>query len=105
MQKYFFEGGTMPSHDLLLHFQKHLKIERTWHINGKHYARTSRQWLDLMDANKAEILNLFSRKTAYGDEAYAWFVGWRVFYIAVEEMFAYDGGEEWGVSHYKFVKD
>ena len=49
--------------------------------------------------------NLFSRKTAYGDEAYAWFVRWRVFYIAVEEMFAYDGGEEWGVSHYKFVKD
>merc|ERR1711907_582842 len=56
MTKYFFEGGTMPSHDLLLHFQKHLKIERTWHINGKHYARTSRQWLDLIDATRQRSL-------------------------------------------------
>ena len=32
------------------------------------------------------------------------FIRWRVFYIAVEELFAYSDGEEWGVSMYRFVK-
>jgi len=106
MTKYFFEGGTMPAHGLLLHFQKHLRVERTWHLNGKHYARTSRHWLELMDENKAEILSDFASEKAYGPRgAYAWWMRWRVFFIAVEEMFAFDGGEQWGVSMYKFVKD
>lgn len=104
MTKYFFEGGTMPSHDLLLHFQKHLRIDKTWRINGMHYAKTSRHWLNLMDQHKQRILSLFSEPSAYGKDAYKWFVRWRVFYIAVEEFFAFKEGEEWGVSMYLFKK-
>jgi cyclopropane fatty-acyl-phospholipid synthase-like methyltransferase len=35
MSTYFFTGGTFPSADLFLYFQRHLTIERTWHINGR----------------------------------------------------------------------
>lgn len=32
-------------------------------------------------------------------QALCWFVRWRLFYLACSELFAYDGGNEWGVLH------
>ena len=33
-----------------------------------------------------------------------WIVRWRLFYLACSELFKYNDGEEWFVSHYRFVK-
>lgn len=98
----FFTGGIMPSNDLLLYFQDHLKIEDQWAVSGKHYQLTARAWLNKMDANKATILPILA--ATYGAENQRrWWVFWRLFFIACEELWGFRGGEEWMVSHYLFV--
>jgi cyclopropane-fatty-acyl-phospholipid synthase len=102
MGKYFFTGGQMPSHDLLMSFQKHLYLEKTWIWDGTHYQKTSDAWLANMDANKDVIMPIL--KETYGDDAATWFQRWRVFFMACAELFGYRDGQEWGVSHYLFNK-
>jgi cyclopropane-fatty-acyl-phospholipid synthase len=102
MTQHFFTGGTMPSENLLLNFQDDLRLQQQWWVGGTHYEKTSNHWLANMDARKAEIMPVFRR--AYGeDQAALWFQRWRMFYMAVAELFGYAGGEEWGVAHYLFV--
>ena len=103
MAKYFFTGGQMPSDDLLLYFQDDLKIEDHWCVSGMHYSKTSEAWLSRMDENKAEIMPLF-RETYGADQAVKWWAYWRIFYMACAELWGYRDGEEWVVSHYRFVK-
>uniref|UniRef100_A0A383W165 Methyltransferase domain-containing protein n=1 Tax=Tetradesmus obliquus TaxID=3088 RepID=A0A383W165_TETOB len=103
MARYFFSGGTMPSLDLLLYFQQHLALQQQWWVNGCHYSRTLEAWLVNQDKFRKAIMPIFAQ--TYGrDEALKWFVYWRLFYLACSELFNYNGGEEWGVGHYLFMK-
>ncbi|KAI0157520.1 methyltransferase [Xylariaceae sp. FL1272] len=103
MTTHFFTGGTMPSADLLLYFQKDLKIERQWWVNGGHYSRTCEHWLSNLIANKKVIWPHLVK--TYGEEnANTWYNRWQIFYMACSELFAYEGGDTWGVSHYLFEK-
>jgi cyclopropane-fatty-acyl-phospholipid synthase len=103
MSRFFFSGGIMPSDDLPLFFQDDLKIERRWRWEGTHYEKTSNAWLEKMDAAKDELWPLF--EATYGtDFAATWWQRWRIFFMACAELFGYDNGQQWWVSHYLFSK-
>ena len=103
MGRYFFTGGLMPAADTLLYFQRDLRLEQQWRVNGRHYQQTSEHWLANTDAHGNEILAVF--KATYGAEhAQVWLQRWRIFYLACAELFGYQNGEQWLVGHYRFVK-
>jgi cyclopropane-fatty-acyl-phospholipid synthase len=103
MSRFFFSGGIMPSADLPLRFAEHLKIEKQWNWNGQHYERTCNAWLEKMDAGKEQIMPVLA--ACYGEaDAKLWWQRWRIFFMACAELFAWDEGSEWFVSHYRFRK-
>jgi len=105
MGRHFFSGGTMPSAALLHYFAGDggWTCDRYWAVDGRHYAATSEAWLARMDAAgpavRAEMV------TSYGAAgAVKWTAYWRTFFLAVAELFAYKGGSEWYVGHYRWTK-
>lgn len=102
MSRYFFSGGIMPSDDLPLRFQDQLKLRRRWRWNGQHYERTCNAWLEEMDLNEEDVMTVLVE--TYGKDARRWWMRWRMFYMACAELFGYDEGRQWWVSHYLFEK-
>jgi cyclopropane-fatty-acyl-phospholipid synthase len=100
MARHFFTGGTMPSAALLPRFQDDLRLRHQWWLNGTHYARTANQWLASLDAARAAVLPLLAE--VHGRDAARAYQRWRMFYLAVAELFGYAHGSEWGVAHYLF---
>jgi cyclopropane-fatty-acyl-phospholipid synthase len=102
MGKYFFTGGQMPSRYLFRSFQRDLTLQKQWTWNGAHYAKTAEAWLQNIDYHEAKVLKIMER--TYGvAEAERWLQRWRVFFLACAELFGFDSGNEWFVSHYLFT--
>jgi len=101
MAENYFSGGMMPSWDLPLQFQTHLALEDRWAINGQHYANTCSAWLANCDRFKTQILAIFSHSPDPATPIVQ-FHRWRMFFMACERLFAYNGGNEWFVGHYRF---
>jgi cyclopropane-fatty-acyl-phospholipid synthase len=93
----------MPSDDLPLNFQEHLKIVRRWRWDGTHYEKTANAWLENMDKNR-DTLNVILRDTYGTENAEKWRNRWRIFYMACAELFGYNKGQEWWVTHYQFER-
>lgn len=101
MGRHFFTGGQMPSYDLLTRFSEHLAVDERWWESGTHYAKTAEEWLVRLDTARDAVLATFT--DVYGAaRARAWMRRWRIFFMACAECFAFDGGAQWGVAHYRF---
>ena len=103
MSQFFFSGGMMPSDDLPMHFQDDLKLTQRWRWDGTHYEKTANAWLKNMDENAKQITPILA--VTYGEKnTEMWRNRWRMFYMACAELFGYNNGQEWWVTHYLFEK-
>ena len=103
MSRFFFAGGMMPSDDLALHCQDDLRVIRAWRWDGTHYERTANAWLANMDARRAAVQPVLEQ--TYGREQLTiWWMRWRIFFMSCAELFGYDQGQAWWVSHYLFER-
>ena len=101
MSRHFFSGGMMPSDDLALHCQDDLRLVQRWRWDGTHYQRTSEAWLRNMDSRRTALMPLLTQ--AYGPDAGLWWARWRLFFLAVSELFGFERGQRWWISHYLFA--
>lgn len=90
MARHFFSGGLMPRDDLFLHLQDDLVVVDHWTMDGRHYERTARAWLDNLEAQRAACEDLVGK------------VGvrrWRAFFAGCEALFGHDDGDAFGLTH------
>ena len=87
MSKHFFSGGTMPADELFLRISGSLELETRWRWSGKHYAKTSECWLENLDRNQSEVLELFKNEMS-PEQAKRTFHRWRIFFLACERPLA-----------------
>ncbi len=98
MARHFFTGGIMPSADLVARtMPAGFELEAHDLIDGRHYRWTSEAWLRLLDANRGAAVQAL-RDAGYPDPARQ-LRRWRIFFLAVAELFGWRDGEVWGVSH------
>lgn len=98
MSRHFFTGGAMPSHGLFGTYLENLDIVSSWRIDGTHYRRTLEAWLGRLDGNRAPATAVLA---AAGEARPRLAVQrWRIFLMACSELFGYDAGRAWGISHH-----
>ncbi len=103
MGRHFFSGGMMPADDLLPAFQEHLALEAHWRLEGTHYARTAEAWLANLDARRQAAREIFAAHCGPAAAA-RWVQRWRIFFMACAELWGFNGGREWIVSHYRMAR-
>jgi len=98
MARHFFTGGMMPTPDLWRHYGHDMHVTRAWQIGGEHYARTCEAWLARLDAHRvAAVASL--QQCERLDGPLVQLQRWRIFLMACAELFRYDQGRQWFVSH------
>jgi cyclopropane-fatty-acyl-phospholipid synthase len=98
MGRFFFTGGIMPAVDTLASFDRDLVLDEQWCVDGTHYERTARAWLENLDRRRDAILPTLEACYGAGQGA-LWHGRWRLFFLACAELFGFAGGREWFVVH------
>jgi cyclopropane-fatty-acyl-phospholipid synthase len=100
MAEHFFSDGLMPSERLIYEFPRHLQVERQWRVNGTHYQRTLEAWRAQLET-QAERVDAALRES-YGDGPHQlWRQRWHLLFTACAELFAWQEGEAFHVTHYR----
>ena len=97
MARNFFDGGMMPSVDLINHFNESFDLEQQWNVNGIHYQMTLEAWLKRMDESKNVLFPLFEKE--YNNQANKYWNNWRVFFMSCAEVFGFNQGNSWSIQH------
>jgi cyclopropane-fatty-acyl-phospholipid synthase len=97
MARHFFSGGLMPSADWILWHQRDLDVVDQWFVDGRHYQKTAEAWLARVDARRAAARRALA-EGGHPDPDRA-LQRWRMFFMAVAELFGFEGGGEWFVQH------
>ncbi len=100
MARHFFTGGMMPSDDLLPRAATSFDVEDRWKLAGTHYARTAEAWYERLVADRAGVHAVLAAEFGPAEARRAYH-RWRIFFLACAELFAFGGGTEWIVSHYR----
>ena len=95
----FFTAGRMPSHELLLRFQRDLEVRESWALPGTHYSHTLAAWLARLDAHADRARAVLGAEVGPRRAARA-LAGWRLFLLSTAEVWGWRDGQEWMVSHY-----
>ena len=103
MSEHFFKEGMMPAESLLPICNQHLLTDQTWRVKGTHYAKTLRAWLQKIDQNRRQAITILTRDLGLKEAQIQW-RRWRIFFMACEELFGFNGGNEWYVAHYRLIK-
>jgi len=98
MAREFFSGGVMPAHELFASFGEHLRVEESWRLSGLHYQKTLDAWLEQLDLHRETAEAVLNAAGEPHPSRAA--QRWRMFLMACSELFGYEAGEPWGVSHY-----
>jgi cyclopropane-fatty-acyl-phospholipid synthase len=99
--QHFFHGRVMPSHGLIRQYGDLFAVEKEWRWSGTHYQRTALDWLANFDAHRERIEAILL--PVYGGQTPLWMRRWRWFFLATSGLSGFDGGNEWGVSHYRMA--
>lgn len=100
LANHFFTDGIMPSEDLLLFFQENFIFVNRWQVNGMHYKKTCEAWHLNHLKNKKDIISLFEKNMLQLKTAAMYWKYWQIFFLACAELFGYNQGNEWFISHY-----
>jgi cyclopropane-fatty-acyl-phospholipid synthase len=99
--QHFFDGRVMPSHGLIRQYDDLLAVEKEWRWSGTHYQRTALDWLANFDAHREHIEAILL--PIYGGETHLGMRRWRWYFLTAAGLSGFDGGNEWGVSHYRMA--
>ncbi|MGH0038341.1 MAG: SAM-dependent methyltransferase [Myxococcota bacterium] len=97
MARHFFSGGIMPSADWIRRHAQDLEVVEQWFVDGRHYRDTSEAWLARVDARR-EAARRALADGGHPDPERA-LQRWRMFFLAVAELFGFQRGQEWFVQH------
>jgi len=103
MGQYFFTGGVMPSFDTFEMIDQELSLEEKKWISGTHYQKTARDWRRNLRRNQ-KVIEIIFENIYPKHESKRWVGRWNMFFMACEELFGFDQGQEWGVGLFRFSK-